>query len=246
MLRWGALLLTLTGCADVIGLSELAFDRPDAPGGGGGTGGGGMGGLGGGGGAAGEGGTPLPCPGYQFGDDFEDGRVASAWDAFETKGSVVESGGVLAMDSTDVGASLRLETDDGYDAPLGWIEVEIVRPVADATAAARLTMACATGTVVLSQLGDELLFTRRNGIGEDILWQGPFDPVDDRHIRLRERETQRIVETSPDGAEWTARATLAEGTLPALEDVLVSLGLDANTDARVGATFDNLEICSGR
>jgi hypothetical protein len=244
MLRWGALLLACSGCADVIGLSGLVYDRPDAAGGAGG--GGGAGGDAGSGGEGGQGGAPPPCPGFLFGDDFADGRLAPGWDTVISKATIDEANGELTAAATDVGAYARLETDDGYSLPLGWVQVELTAPApAGDTALARLVLVCSTGTFMVSQQGSTLYFTHRTTLNDIALWDGPYDSVEHRFLRVRATADQRILEASRDGEGWAPLAELDEGDLPELLSVIVGIGIDGNTDPTASASFDNLLVCAG-
>lgn len=231
-----------SGCADVIGLSDLAFDRA----GGGAAGQGGAGGQGGQGAMGGQGGSvPPACDGELLAERFEDDTIDDVWIQSAIGATIAETGGELSLTAETTNARASIVTADGYDIPNGWVSAVFAQSAPPAESMIVGLSVNAGGVVLAAEhVGSMLRFVRTVSLSTVVLWEGAYDETAHRHLRIRATSDERLLEASSDGERWNLLWAQPEGTIPEMLNAFASVGFSLNS-APLEIRFDDVFICGG-
>ncbi|MET7924740.1 hypothetical protein ABZT43_12240 [Streptomyces sp. NPDC005349] len=170
-------------------------------------------------------------------DNFNDSVIGPNWG--DSYGAATETGGRARVACTTGSA--------GYQTAYSWtmagasffVKVVTVPSASTATSAycGVFMNGDASGTrlgFTIKAVGNLLRMQSDTGFADASAVEIPYDPVAHAFLRLREDGTNVYWDTSPDGATWTNRRTLASPAWIAAAIDICALNLSAHRDAGVG------------
>lgn len=167
-------------------------------------------------------------------DNFNDGVIGPDWG--NSYGGVTESGGVAHVPCTTGFAGLQTAYSWTFAGASLFVKVPAVPAASTATEAycGVLVNGDPSGTRIgftIKAVGNLLRMQSDSGYFDAAAVEITYDPVAHAFLRLREDGTNVYWDTSPDGATWTNRRTLASPAWIATAIDTCALDLSAHRDA---------------
>ena len=194
--------------------------------------------------------TSVPCPASSFSDDFDDNQKSGAWYRgwFSGASPIAETGGELRITcAAGADASSGYVSSSAYDLRGSAVSIEVIDSPAIGSGG---YMALGVG-----RPNAETFFQFELKSGEvniyiavddnwTSLWNGPYDAVAGRFLRIREAGGTMYFETSPDNQTFAAILEHPV-SFPVSEVLVFALGGGYLPSAPLSLAFDNLNVAPG-